>query len=359
MILLYCRNTLKTLSCFWGPLLRRDADPDVRVDKALERLWRFLSFPPEEYECYIEVAGLDVNFLPANFGHVRFVIFNMYQLRKLKRIIRINHTEDILNKLEAINTVLRPLLNHPVAIVKVKAKDNQAAKVLAERKVRTTIECLNFFLSLIPGNNREIFLPTERRSNSIGGFSVATGSGDVSTFNVFIDTSYEHGKGVSISAIYQSENPVVCQAVKRVKLLLKESKNEVEELTLRAVYWAGRATVEQIREESFLLFTVALECLILPGSETDELRYRLSLRVARLLGNDARERKKIMKKTKKLYDIRSKIVHSGYYAVAEEEYAEIYDITRRIILDLLINRYIRRFDKLEKFEQWFNELSVK
>ena len=85
----------------------------------------------------------------------------------------------------------------------------------------------------------------------------------------------------------------------------------------------------------------------------------LSLRVARLLGSNTRERKEIMKKTKKLYDIRSKIVHSGHYEVAEEEYVAVYGITQRTILGLLANRSIRRFDKLEKFEQWFNELSVK
>lgn len=120
--------------------------------------------------------------------------------------------------------------------------------MLAEREVRATIECLNFFSDIIPGNYTSLFLPTERKSNSIEWATVATESGSVSTFGVFTDTEALAG-GFSIKRLRQNESPVVRSAVKRVESLLKKSNHEMEELMLRAVRWGGRATAEKTREE--------------------------------------------------------------------------------------------------------------
>lgn len=276
---------------------RRHINPVVRLDKALEELWEFLNRPPEEYECYIEVGGLNVASLPASFGCVRFVVFNAYQLQKLKKPFRTKRPKDLSSKLEAINTAIKPLLNRPTAIVKVDARDKQAAKALAERKVRAVVECLNFFSDLIPNNYIGLFLPIERKSNSINGFTIATRSGFISTFGAFMDTGLPSG-GFSIAKLRQSKSPTVCRAVKRLGSLLKESKN-------------------------------------------------------------ACERKELMKKIKKLYGIRSNIVHSGHYEVTEEKYNEVYNIAKSIILKLLANRYVKGFSSLEEFENWLKELSLK
>ena len=165
--------------------------------------------------------------------------------------------------------------------------------------------------------------------------------------------------GFSFTELGQSADPMVRRAVRRLRSLLeKESGNKVEDLTLRAVRWGGRATAEETPEESFLLFTIALECLILPHGDNHELRYRLSQRVAQLLGRNTPERKSLMEKTKKLYDIRSKIVHSGHYEVNEEQYGEIYNIAKSTILKLLANPRVKGFSRLEDFENWLNELSL-
>ncbi len=339
---------------------RRDENPDVRLNKAIEKLWKFLNRPPEQYECYIEVGGLDISSLPGSFGGIRFVIFNKYQLRKLRKIIRTKHTVDLSEKLEIVNTGLKTLLNHPLAVVKVNARDNRAAKILAERKARTAIECLNFFSGVI-AENSTLFLPTEPRSNSIRGFSVAE-SGFISTFDMFTDIAV-NPRGptadFSLTELHQSPNSIVRRAVKHLgSLLKKEKRNKVEEITLRAAYWGGRATAEQTPEESFLFFTVALECLVLPTRDNRELGYRLSQRVAQLLGRNTRERRNLMERTKKLYAIRSDIVHSGRYEVNEKEYAEIYNITKNTILKLLANQDVKRFSQPDDFENWLKELSL-
>lgn len=336
---------------------RRNADIDVRLDKAIGRLWKFLNLPPEEYEVYIKVAGLDIASLPANFGRIRFVVFNAYQLQKLKKPFQMKNPADLSDRLDAIDDMFKPLLNHSIAIVKVNARDKQAAKALAEREVRATLECLNFFSDIIPSCYTSLSIPTERKSNSIEWATVATESGTVNTFGVFTDTDATAG-GFSIKKLRQNESPMVRSAIKRIESLLRKSDDEVKELTLRAVRWGGRATTEETREESFLFFVIALECLLSPRGNSGELRYRFSQRIAQLIGRDTSERKEVMEKAKKLYDIRSKIVHSGHYETTEKRYYEVRNIAKIVIFKLLTNRYVKRFHHSKEFEDWLNELSL-
>ena len=335
----------------------RDSNPDIRLDNALEKLWNFLSHEPEEYECYIAVGGLDAASLPSGFGNVRFVVFNAYQLRKIKKPFRSNRSYDHSDHLEAIDTSLNPLLNHPFAVVKVSARDDKAAKTLGERKVRSAIECLNFFLDLRPNhyNYAELFLPTEPRSNSIKGFTVS-GNGSIRTFDSFTRAGGVPAGKFSIARLRQSEDQTIRLAVKRIELLLKEGGDEVGELMLRAVRWAGKATAEDMPEESFLLFMIALECLILPRGD-QKLQHRLSSRIARLLDGNTVRRKELTKTVKELYAIRSKIVHSGFHEVAEKQCNQVRNIAKIIILRLLTNQYVRKFSKKEDLEKWFEEIS--
>ncbi|MDO8409121.1 MAG: HEPN domain-containing protein [Phenylobacterium sp.] len=54
---------------------------------------------------------------------------------------------------------------------------------------------------------------------------------------------------------------------------------------------------------------IALEALL--NDEKTELRYRYSLRAARLLGSDFSDRRAVRKAVRDLYDLRSKVVHGG------------------------------------------------
>jgi len=55
----------------------------------------------------------------------------------------------------------------------------------------------------------------------------------------------------------------------------------------------------------------ALEALLTKAGETEGLSYRLSLRIANLLGCDATSRKGIFKEVKNFYNLRSRIVHGA------------------------------------------------
>ena len=150
------------------------------------------------------------------------------------------------------------------------------------------------------------------------------------------------------------------KAVKRVRELLeKQSRNEVEELLLKAVRWSGRATVSERHEESFLLYAIALECIVLPGMDGGELGYRLSQRVARLIGGDMRDREMLQKKTKELYGIRSKIVHSGFYEINEDDLNGMRTIAKTVVLRLLADAEVQGFASAKHLSNWYERQMLK
>lgn len=331
---------------------RRDRNPSVRLDHAIEKLRTFLVSPSEEYECWIEVGGLDVASLPACFGGVRFVVFDADQIQNLKKTIHTKHVIGQSEKLVFIDDQLADsLLGRPTIVSKVNARDAKAALSLAERKVRAIIECLNFFSDTVPGYHGWLFLPTNQESPS-GVVRLAVADSG----NMYND--YSDDRPVGGFSIAEVRESAADSAFDRVESLLEKSRNEVEELLLTAVRWAGRATVATTREEAFLLFAIALECLILP-KEKDELRYRLSQRVARLCREDMDQRLELAKRTKKLYDVRSKIVHSGHYEVTEDERDEIRIAARVVILRLLTDPDVEKYGKLDKLHEYFERLTFK
>ena len=333
---------------------RRDKDLSARMNKALKKLKRFLASPPEEYECWIEVGGLDVASLPSCFGHVRFVVFGTDQIRNLKETIQTKHIIGRSGKLAFINDQLvKSLLDRPTALVEVKARDAKAALTLAERTVRATIECVNFFSDMIPGYDAWLFLPGRQESHSSGACLAVVSSG-----SVYCDVAGEGPPGsFSIAVLRESIEGVVRDAVDRVESLLKRRRNKVDELILMAVRWGGRATVAKTPEESFLLFAIALECVVLP-QQSGELTYRLSQRIARLIGENVDQRLNLSRIAKSLYAIRSKIVHSGHYEVTEEQRDEVRAAAKEVIVRLLTNWDVQQCRQPKELDEWFDKQAL-
>ena len=329
----------------------RDPNSSARVRAAVEKLKELASRKPETFECWLEVGGLDRESLPRSFGRVRFVHFSEYQQRRLYRTIRnASRGPNGISKSEVrslVNAQKDGLHDSCFGIVECEARDSKAATTFAAREIRATVECLNFFSDLIPYNRSWLFLPGERESTGTTTMAVG-GPGS------FAMTSSHVGPlgGYSISQVASQKS--ISKATRRIsKLLQAHSRNEVEELLLTSARWAGRATVSPLREEAFMLYAIALECLVLPGTDAGELRHRLSQRVARLTPGTVASRVERQKITKKLYDIRSKIVHSGHYEVGEKELYRIRAIAKRVIFDLLSNPRLASLSTTKALEAWY------
>ena len=67
----------------------------------------------------------------------------------------------------------------------------------------------------------------------------------------------------------------------------------LQDRILSALQWAGRAAVEERREEAFLLYAIAIESLLLGGKSHVEVTERLAVRGAHLLSGDPKARENV------------------------------------------------------------------
>jgi hypothetical protein len=90
----------------------------------------------------------------------------------------------------------------------------------------------------------------------------------------------------------------------------------------------------------FSAAVTALEALLTKDGETEGLTYRLSMRIANLLGPDATARKAKFNEMKKFYNLRSKIVHGSPIAKTSldrplDGLAQLRETVRRVLLSAL------------------------
>jgi hypothetical protein len=138
-------------------------------------------------------------------------------------------------------------------------------------------------------------------------------------------------------------------------MLNKSQRNEIEERIISAMQWAGRATVEDRNEEAFLLYAIALESLIMERGPSAELNFRLIHRIAHLLGTDFESRKNIRERTKELYKIRSKIVHTGSFEVSDSDLQYMRLFTKECIARILTGKEFETFEQDQQLIDWFDD----
>jgi hypothetical protein len=127
----------------------------------------------------------------------------------------------------------------------------------------------------------------------------------------------------------------------------------LQDRILSALQWAGRAAVEERREEAFLLYAIALEGLLLGGKNHVELTERLAVRGAHLLSGDHEARENVYKDLKVLYGIRSKIVHSGSLEVTDDELARITAVVRGALVTILHLSPLAEMTTESQLDEWF------
>ena len=134
----------------------RDSDLEVRIRQALDQFRSFVGGSNLEYECWIEVDGLNDDSLPARFGGTVFVIWGDTEFDALKADMEDMPSVDEGMRPVHLDHIDEELWGKPVAIQRVWARDSQAAYLLAEREVQATLECLNFFADVVPYNRAHL-----------------------------------------------------------------------------------------------------------------------------------------------------------------------------------------------------------
>ena len=328
----------------------RATDVEVRVQAAVDAFRVFIETPSRDYECWIEVEGLDAASLPAEFGPTRFTVLGDTHIDNVVNLVEEKHTVAQKPKLEFFDWIAEDIQGRSVAIQRVKARDASAAVLLAEHEVQATIECLNFFAALIPYNRARLRMPSGRLQ-----------SGDSLQMAVADDGSFTHNRQAthpwtfSMDKLRELAGPV-SEALKRVESIRSnDGRSEVDELLLRAVRWAGRAAAAGTREDKFLNAMISLECVMLP-KQKDKLSAHLAARTARMLNDEADDTGELERKVKRLYDLRSRLVHDGSLDITEDDQAALWTITLSTVVCVLNSSDIDRIFRLNELHEYFNKL---
>lgn len=337
----------------WDPLGECRVPFDERSQAAVADLKARLSAEPVEYLMFVSVDGFKPEDLPLTFGGMRFAVFGPGHVRSLRA--RTRKRPKFWGDLKQTR-----LWGEPCAAVRVKARDFATARRRANTATREAMDCLNFVGSLHPYNHAWLRFPGEASSAAV----VTPGA----PRNGHASASYDTTGPIGPFALGQlRETPKTERLMRKLSSLLAKAlarerrsrgggRSTVSETLLAAVERAGRASIEREREQQFLLQAISLETAVLPV-QGSELTYRLAVRVARLLANKPERRAWIQETVVRLYKVRSAIVHSGSYEVADEDLRLLKEIAARTLLTLL-GRERLLADKPEALDAMFKRVEL-
>lgn len=328
---------------------------EQRLASAVAQLRSQMMEAAENYTCYVPVGGLDTDGLPCQLGKLRFVVLNEAQLRRLSRSGKREPVQGAIGSQAWVFSDLNRTDSwaKAAAIAQVKAKDFSAALYLARRDVRGALDVLNFFSDLVPYSYGWVYFPTEA-APILSGAPIQRADGALQV------KFTREGPQQPFSLKKLKELEILRPAFRRIHYLMRnEPRSALAELLLASIQWAGRASVESSREQAFLLFAIALETLVLPDSDSQELNYRLRIRVAHLLGSHRGQRAELSSTVRRLYKIRSQIVHSGSYQVTDDDLGQLRSITKRSIFRVLLHRKISQLRTGKELAEWFEARVLK
>jgi hypothetical protein len=327
-----------------------EKDFPKRLESALAALKEELKAKPSIWEIHFPVDGVLTDNLPLIFGRCHFYFGDPTEvsglLERINRVIVSAVGDDSAQTVnQDVATRIRSLVSGKTWLATlVEAVDGEAARRAARKRVRQTADILNFYANLGGRAPSQVLLAEDPRPGILNTFLF---SEDPPAFQ-------PPSERVGPIAQFSFAAPDLAQAgFERISNMLKSrAPSEFEDRVIRAFQWAGKASVEPRKEEAFLLFTISLESLLLERNDKSEITETLALRAAHLISAPS-TRLMVYRDMKRLYGIRSKIVHSGSVDVGEDQLSEIRYYTRFALLTLLCSSRYLTMTKDAELMDWF------
>jgi hypothetical protein len=137
------------------------------------------------------------------------------------------------------------------------------------------------------------------------------------------------------------------------EILLTGGENEMQRKLLRGFHWIGEATKPDKFDSKAVKLVFGLEAMI--RGRSGRLRDSLAERAAFLVGCDAVERLLISEEIKKVYDLRSDIVHGQIIDLAKINLEADSKLIRRVAWAVLQN--IDQFENIKQLKEWVKKKS--
>lgn len=133
------------------------------------------------------------------------------------------------------------------------------------------------------------------------------------------------------------------------KHIKKFSGSQYAYLRLAMKYYR-KGKWSDIPEDKLINYFIALESLY--SNSKSEISFRFAVRLALLLGRSSKSRKNISQKAKKLYDLRSRIIHGDKFTLPSKSLQEADEWLRKSILSfMMLSAYYGRDEIITKLDE--------
>ena len=243
---------------------------------------------------------------------------------------------------EDVNKFLR---NKVCAVVTVTAEPERALEI-AEAEAQRTIDLLRYAIPAIYSGDKRVIIGLQ---------------GEYSWQTRYVPIIAVDGSGFNIinrvvGPLYplelSTENLEYMRKIGVFSLgsLLEEGHlNDFEETLFRGIEWFSRSQTQTELKNKLLNLITVLETFLTPGNN-DPIQKSIQEGTAILLENDALPRKKLMKKIKIFYGLRSKLSHGHNKEVLDADVRELSNISRLLIMALIELK--DQFETREELINW-------
>jgi hypothetical protein len=152
-----------------------------------------------------------------------------------------------------------------------------------------------------------------------------------------------------------SRFPGLTPPLKRLFELITRATNDLERHILRCAEWTGQALEEPNEAAALVKAAIALEVLFNvdeKGPITPSVMTRIAEGCAFLLGGETNSPLEIEGRVKRLYGVRSAVVHSGKDSVEETDLNVFISICRRVVIVLLSEAEYKNLESIAKLSEY-------
>ena len=152
--------------------------------------------------------------------------------------------------------------------------------------------------------------------------------------------------------------PMPNAALTRMFALITRPNSELEEHIIRCAEWTGQAIAEPNEAAALVKAAIALEVLFSSnekGPFAPSITSQIAECCAFLLGDEAKSPEDVEREVKRLYGVRSAVVHSGKDFVDSNDLDILISICRKVLLVLLGDEPFAEMDTMAKLAAYFKD----
>jgi len=131
--------------------------------------------------------------------------------------------------------------------------------------------------------------------------------------------------------------------------------NDMQRRIKSAMQWLGKASVDPVLSRKFLQAMIAIEALLEDKGNGSTIVDQISTAACFILKENMEDRLALKKTIKRMYNLRSRIVHDGAEQVTWKEFNLLYTINNQIIQALLTRDELKTVNDISNLNKWLKE----